>query len=446
MHLGLAMPEAAHAKTATQSTSRSTRARPQARSPEIAPTGAYGDIAHLQHTAGNSAVAGLLSSEAQPLDPSLRASMESRFRSDFSGVRVHTGKGAAAVARSREARAYTQGQNIVFAEGQFAPHEASGRRLLAHELAHVIQQASRGGPQPGPAHEREAESSASLAAASGDIPVALASAPGSIQCAPASEAEVRDDIEKERERFERTKKEHEKRLGDLGPRPVGDLPIEVLKKAGVTTTTTVGANTAGLIDSVLERSVVLRPYIKDKLSGKGKVQIPGKKFIHHDDDDEFDKAAKAAKVVQQGVAPIGSGPEKKNKAELRGIGGFYDRDNNAIHLRPKANVGDALHEAIHKFSSAAILKSVSQIGESLGKFVNEGVTQYFTNLVLQEQGLPLGKNQYDEQLRCAQELVGLLHEDVVAAAYFGGDRGAMGKVLAGLDDLRRRGLCKPPQP
>lgn len=57
----------------------------------------------------------------------------------FSGVRIHTGSHASASARSVNALAYTVGQNIVFAEGQYAPQSASGRRLLAHELTHVCQ-------------------------------------------------------------------------------------------------------------------------------------------------------------------------------------------------------------------------------------------------------------------------------------------------------------------
>ena len=59
---------------------------------------------------------------------------------DFSQVRVHTGGEAAASARAVNARAYTVGSNIVFAEGQYAPGTAAGRRLLAHELAHTVQQ------------------------------------------------------------------------------------------------------------------------------------------------------------------------------------------------------------------------------------------------------------------------------------------------------------------
>jgi outer membrane protein OmpA-like peptidoglycan-associated protein len=66
--------------------------------------------------------------------------MEQRFGYDFSGVRVHTGAAAAGSARDVRAIAYTVGHDIVFAEGRFAAGTSEGRRLLAHELAHVVQQ------------------------------------------------------------------------------------------------------------------------------------------------------------------------------------------------------------------------------------------------------------------------------------------------------------------
>ena len=76
----------------------------------------------------------------EPLSPSVRAFFEPRFGRDLGHVRVHTGKEAADSARAIQARAYTVGKNIVFGAGQFAPDTQGGRALLAHELAHTIQQ------------------------------------------------------------------------------------------------------------------------------------------------------------------------------------------------------------------------------------------------------------------------------------------------------------------
>jgi hypothetical protein len=83
-----------------------------------------------------------LHSSGQPLDPSTRAFMEPRFGHDFSWVRVHTGTQAAESAQALQAQAYTIGHNVVFAYGQYSPHDSAGKRLLAHELAHVVQQSA----------------------------------------------------------------------------------------------------------------------------------------------------------------------------------------------------------------------------------------------------------------------------------------------------------------
>jgi hypothetical protein len=82
----------------------------------------------------------VLSSPGGPLDRSTRTFFESRFGRDFSQVRIHTGAEAAASAQSVGARAFTVGNNIVFGSGEYAPGDPAGRKLVAHELAHVVQQ------------------------------------------------------------------------------------------------------------------------------------------------------------------------------------------------------------------------------------------------------------------------------------------------------------------
>lgn len=85
-----------------------------------------------------------LRSSGRPLDPATRAFMEPRFGADFSGVRVHTGSRAARSAQEVNALAYTVGRDLVFAPGRYSPGTESGRRLLAHELTHVVQQRGSG--------------------------------------------------------------------------------------------------------------------------------------------------------------------------------------------------------------------------------------------------------------------------------------------------------------
>lgn len=81
-----------------------------------------------------------LRSSGQPLDPTARHFVEPRFGHDFSQVRVHTDSKAAETAQAVNALAFTVGQNIHFGAGEYHPESRGGMRLLAHELAHTVQQ------------------------------------------------------------------------------------------------------------------------------------------------------------------------------------------------------------------------------------------------------------------------------------------------------------------
>jgi hypothetical protein len=85
-------------------------------------------------------VAEALRAPAMPLDDGTRTFMEHRFGHSFYRVRIHADEGAAKSAERLGVAAYTAGPHIVFARGQYTPDTESGRRLLAHELAHVVQQ------------------------------------------------------------------------------------------------------------------------------------------------------------------------------------------------------------------------------------------------------------------------------------------------------------------
>jgi hypothetical protein len=107
----------------------------------------------------------VLRAAGRPLDGALRADAASRLGHDFRDVRIHADGDAAASAEAIGAAAYAYGRHVVFGESRFAPGTIDGRRLLLHELTHVVQQ--RGGPAPidGPIplgardapHEREAD-------------------------------------------------------------------------------------------------------------------------------------------------------------------------------------------------------------------------------------------------------------------------------------------------
>jgi hypothetical protein len=85
-------------------------------------------------------VESVLNSPGRPMDHETRRSMESHIGFDFSKVRIHTDREAAASAHGVGARAYTVGNDVVFADGRYSPGTTEGRRLIAHELTHTVQQ------------------------------------------------------------------------------------------------------------------------------------------------------------------------------------------------------------------------------------------------------------------------------------------------------------------
>jgi hypothetical protein len=122
-----------------------------ASSPQVSRNcGACEDEEKLRKKPGGPRVAGgeapaivheVLCSPGQPLDAATRAYFEPRFGHDFSHVRVHTGTSAEQSARDVNAHAYTVGHDIAFGPGRSAPGTQEERRLIAHELTHVVQQA-----------------------------------------------------------------------------------------------------------------------------------------------------------------------------------------------------------------------------------------------------------------------------------------------------------------
>lgn len=150
---------------------------------DAGPLGAH-RMAALQRAAGNAGVTGFVEDQAgdsvrsvlssgggQPLEKDTRAEMEAGLGADFSSVRVHTDGAASESTEAVSANAYTVGDDIVFRHGQYDPSSDTGKRTIAHELTHVVQQ--RQGPvdgtptgdgikvsDPGDRFEQEAEASA----------------------------------------------------------------------------------------------------------------------------------------------------------------------------------------------------------------------------------------------------------------------------------------------
>jgi hypothetical protein len=159
------------ARGSAKSTIARTRQAPRARLSRHATNSPAGRALALQRLIGNQATGRLLrrTPEVTPsveshintldgrgraLPDSVRNYFEPRFGQDFGDVRIHTDAASRESAQAVDAAAYTVGRNIVLGEGQYAPETTSGKRLLAHELTHVVQQSGTNGaalqrqPQP----------------------------------------------------------------------------------------------------------------------------------------------------------------------------------------------------------------------------------------------------------------------------------------------------------
>jgi hypothetical protein len=108
-----------------------------------AKAGAGGVVSTRAHEA-----AAAVSDGGVPLASDVRSYFEPRFGYDLSGIRMHTGRKAAEAAGAINARAFTLGRNIAFAAGEYAPQSAFGRRLIAHEITHALQQSTSPSASP----------------------------------------------------------------------------------------------------------------------------------------------------------------------------------------------------------------------------------------------------------------------------------------------------------
>jgi hypothetical protein len=142
--------------------------------------------------------------------------------------------------------------------------------------------------------------------------------------------------------------------------------------------------TSQIIDAVLQRNQTLAPYIGDRIKKGISIAATGK-FKQDVTDGEFSNAHKAA---------FGSEPESYTM-------GFYDYINTkTIHVRPSAVFGTALHEAVHSLAQQQLytdLPLINNVSSHLVNILTEGVTAFFTDSILNDEGLTNFNDAYVRQ-------------------------------------------------
>jgi Domain of unknown function (DUF4157) len=319
----------------------------------------------------------VIRSPGHPLDPATRAFMEPRCGHSFGEVRVHNDTRAAESARAVNAVAYTVGRDVVFGAGQFAPHSHEGRKLIAHELTHVVQQ--RSGVQlpgdvgkAGDRYEQRADAVAARVVAGEPVKDLLG----------------------------RT---------SSGGFKVTDMPRPTLQRQEVKKAKTgvKEAVTAAEVTSIIDRGLA---QIDEKLvSGTRKIRLAIR------NDAEFTRA------WQDYVDRTGH-PGASMGGELTGFVDDTHPDGETGFVRASAGIGTVIHEAMHQRASPRFRAKV-------GENINEGTTELFTRVVIAYAGGKIERTVYEDQKRAMLRLQGISGLEALAQWYFRGDRSAVEKAL-----------------
>jgi len=262
---------------------------------------------------------------------------------DFSRVRVHTGEEAAQSARALQAKAYTTGNEIVFGQGQYDTTSGEGKRLLAHELVHVVQQDTR------------------------------------------IQRDKAPDTYMKKEKIEPTH------------------TIRSDEKAMKTVVTGILSNKGSSLNS----------YISPKLGGLKDTKIS------IDDNGPFGYAYRKYANKRGEHQP----DNVKDEDLASDVRGFYDQDTNTAHVRTRVNYCQLLHETVHSLSNPHFLF------ENVGDMLMEGLTQYFTDIIMKEQmQLASGavspckdSSTYGPHVACAEQFVSKFGLDKMAKLFFSSD-------------------------
>ena len=344
-------------RTATQvlrtgTTGESSMEHETDRSIRSAPTGDHTSTV----TASNNPVP---AARGEALDARVRAQFESRFDADFEDVRVHRDAQAAEMTDALGARAFTVGRDLFFGHGEYDPASRTGRQLLAHELAHVVQQ-SEGGPmlqrQASPEGRRRSDEVAYSTDVSQSV-MSLLTAEAYLLASPIGQyVEERLAVEQE---------------GD-GYRCLDEPQLLLLDEEEFQ---------AAWVDYA--------------------VGAP-----HPDTDEPFTPQTAVAFLAEN-------------------VRAFQDGQRTVVRFE-RSLPGITIHEVLHRLSGSW--------PSAQGHNVNEGITEYFTRLVIEGRDIPYDSD-YGPQAAAVEELVDVVGIDAVASAYF---EDSDYNILAGFRDAGLR--------
>ena len=302
-------------------------------------------------------VHGVLRSPGQPLDPKARTFMEPRFGHDFSSVLVHADQPAARSAEAVGAQAYTVGSNVVFGSGRYAPAGRDGQRLLAHELAHVVQQRGL------PTHIQRQPSGAGSAATQGQ---AIA------------------EFEADRRRFEQAQEEHFESIGEI-------VREHLLKAAGFVggqrlTTPDEALTVVGMWGLTLNTLTTQLPHLSQSISGKVQGQHASATVAQQQQTLIAALTAQGQKAFQQMLTAVRGEPFWKQHLDTQDIFIFPDLTGANRYAgytqRGTGQTAEGLTKPVFVIHISKNRLEASQVDESVATLIHEfGHTLHEPNLV-----------------------------------------------------------------
>jgi len=386
----------------------------------------------------------LLQSSGRPLDHASRGFFEPRFGRDFSDVRVHTGPEASASARSINAQAYTAGPHIVFDSTQYSPE--SHPDLLAHELAHVVQQSPEGA-------RGTSRNNGTLQPVRGDRSQAIRRSPATKpKPEPSKIADNANDQDAWRDRV------------DAAVRKTFDLSGPGLTVKNVK-----------FLDEVPFQKQFSKADLVEKLTylfwaGGGDVStIPGKILASYDNQggllnptppDPRTRPEVVADVIRDAFKdgyfwyhfltdPYTTiTPRELVSYYFVGItdidGPVADHSITMQVYNHSSPVGTLVHETCHFYVNPAFVKAASARkdgndllgGALINKILIEGFAEFFAREVMDANAAELGPrfgDAYPLEVEQAKMLADSLGEQTIRDAYFKGDAGAIKKLMAEID-------------
>jgi hypothetical protein len=320
------------------------------------------------------------------LDPGTASRMERAFDHSFADVRVHTDATAARLADEHDAHAFTIGSHVAFGASTYRPGAPEGDALVAHELAHVIQQQGAGSVQAA-VQRKPVEDGGAEAHADETARGVIASLWGGVKGAARS---VKDTL--------RTDVGLKRCSKTSAPLPTGSL----------TSSGSVAHTTGAQLDTYVSGSTAISAYVRSTIAA-GRVATG---HVHFFSNTEFRQVCVAYLMRHTNPSTGSAFTQSEAEAFEPGVNAYQDAAD--VHVaQDRGTPSTVIHEGMHLYEDDAFT--------AVGFNISEGTTEWLTRIVVAEQSLGFVRTNYQSQNTSVAKLAAKAGQAAVMAAYFQGN-------------------------